>query len=336
MILRLVLLRLAQAVPVLLAVAAIAFALSAFAGDPLTAALGPDATAAQRAVAARELGLDAPLPVRYLRFVRRAVVGDFGFSTRLGRPVGEVIAERLPATLELAGVAFLVSLVIGIAGGTYAAVRRRARSTRLLMVGSLLGVSLPPFLTGTLLLLVFSAMLRLLPSFGRGAVVAVAPWWSTGLLTPSGWAALVLPATTLAMFQAALLLRLVRAGMIAAMQSEYVRFARARGLPHGVVVRQALANALVPVVAAASVQLGMLVAFAVVTETVFQWPGVGQLLVQSVASADVPVISAYLVLVALLFVLINLAADLLCLAIDPRLRGVRRAARGPEAAEARA
>jgi len=188
------------------------------------------------------------------------------------------------------------------------------------MVGSLLGVSLPPFLTGTLLLLLFSATLRLLPSFGRGDLVTVGPW-ATGLLTGSGWAALVLPVATLAIFQAALLLRLVRGGMIAAMDSEFIRFARARGLPRGVVIRHALVNALVPVVAAASVQLGMLVAFSVVTETVFQWPGVGQLLVQSVAAADVPVIEAYLVLVALLFVVINLLADLLCLLIDPRLRG---------------
>jgi len=333
MILRLILLRLAQAVPVLLVVAALAFALGKFAGDPLTAALGPDATAAQRQAAAAELGLNASLPERYLRFVVRVAEGDFGFSTRLGAPVGQVIAERLPATLELAGVAFLVSLVIGIGGGAYTAVRRRARSTRLLMVGSLLGVSLPPFLTGTLLILLFAATLRLLPSFGRGEVVDVGGW-TTGLLTAGGWRALVLPVTTLAIFQSSLLLRLVRAGVITAMASEYVRFARARGLSHGVVVRHALVNALVPVVAAASVQLGMLVAFSVVTETVFQWPGVGQLLVQSVAAADVPVIAAYLVLVALLFVAINLAADLLCLAIDPRLRGVRRGTAGLDAAGA--
>jgi peptide/nickel transport system permease protein len=332
MILRLILLRLAQAVPVLLLVAALAFALGEVAGDPLTAALGPDATDAQRAAAARELGLDAALPVRYLRFVEHAAEGDFGFSTRLGRPVGAVIAERLPATAELAGVAFLVSVVFGILGGAYTAVRWWARSARLLMFGSLLGVSLPPFLTGTLLLLLFSATLRLLPSFGRGEVVAVGPW-TTGLLSGSGWAALVLPVATLAFFQAGLLLRLVRGGMITALHSEYIRFGRARGLSHAVLVRHALVNALVPVVASASTLLGMLVAFSVVTETVFQWPGVGQLLVQSVAAADGPVIEAYLVLVALLFVAINLLADLLCLLIDPRLRGVGRAGR-QDAAEA--
>ncbi len=316
---RLVLWRLLQAVPVLLLVAALAFALEMVAGDPVTASLGPDATAAQRAAAVAQLGLDDPLPLRYLRFVGAALRGDLGVSTRLARPVGGLIAERLPATVELAGVAFVLSLAIGIGGGAYAAVRRRARSTRLLLLASLFGVSLPTFLTGTLLILIFAATLRVLPSFGRGEVVALGGW-TTGLLTGSGWAALVLPALTLAAFQSALLLRLVRDGMIVALDSEFVRFARARGLSHGVVLRHALANALTPVVAAAAVQLGTLVAFSVVTETVFQWPGLGQLLVESVATADEPVIAAYLMLVALLFVAINLAADLLCLAIDPRLR----------------
>jgi peptide/nickel transport system permease protein len=324
---RLILARLAQAVPVLLIVAALAWSLGLVAGDPL-ATLGPDASAAERAAAAAQLGLNRPLPVQYLRFVLRAAGGDFGISTRLARPVGPLIAERLPATIELAGVAFLVSLAIGIAGGVVAAARRGAASTRLLMVGSLVGMSLPTFLTGTLLILVFAATLRVLPSFGRGEVVTIGGW-TTGLLTGSGWAALVLPVTTLAIFQTALLLRLVRAGMIEAMASEYIRFGRARGLSNGVLMRHALVNALVPVVSAASVQLGTLVAFSVVTESVFQWPGVGQLLVQSVAAADVPVIAAYLVLVALLFVAINLAADLLCVAIDPRLRPPADAARAP-------
>ena len=331
MILRLILLRLAQALPVLLIVAALAFALGLVAGDPLKAALGPDATAAQRAAAALRLGLDRPLPARYLTFLLNLLQGDFGVSTRLGRPVGGLFAERLPATVELAGVAFLASLAIGIVGGTYTALRRRARSTRLLLAGSLLGVSLPTFLTGTLLILLFSATLRWLPSFGRGEVVALGVW-TTGLLTASGWAALLLPVATLAIFQAALLLRLVRAGMMAAMDSEFIRFARARGLSQGVVLRHALANSLVLVVSAASVQLGTLVAFSVVTETVFQWPGLGQLLVQSVAAADVPVIAAYLVMVSVLFVAITLAADLLCLAIDPRLRAPARA--GADAAKA--
>ena len=299
---RLILLRLAQAVPVLLAVAAIAFALSAVAGDPL-AVLGPDATAAQRAQAAAWLGLNDPLALRYFRFVWHAAVGEFGFSTRAQRPVGALIAERLPASLQLAASAFALSLLVGLPAGVLAAWRRGGLAARTIMAASLLGVSLPTFLTGTLLMLVFSVALRWLPSSGRGGALS-----------------LVLPAATLALFQAALLLRLVRAGMLVALDSEMIRFVRARGLPRRSVLRHALGNALVPVVSAAAPQLGLLVAFAVVTESVFQWPGVGLLLVQSIASADVPVIAAYLVLTALLFVALNLVADLLCLALDPRLR----------------
>jgi peptide/nickel transport system permease protein len=304
---------------VLLVVAALGWALGLVAGDPLATVFGQDATAADRSAAAAELGLDQPLGVQYLRFVTRAAQGDFGTSTRLGRPVGTLIAERLPATVELSGMAFLLSLLIGTIGGVLTALRPRALSTRLLLLCSLVGMSVPTFLTGTVLILVFSATLGVLPSFGRGDVVTLGAW-STGLLTSGGWAALILPVTTLAVFQSALLMRLVQAGVIEALASDHVRFSRARGLAGAVVLRHALVNALLPVVNAASVQLGTLVAFSIVTESVFQWPGLGQLLVQSVAAADVPVIAAYLVLVASLFMAINLSADLLCLAIDPRLR----------------
>ena len=314
--------RLWQAVPVLLAVSVLAFALTAAAGDPLLAVVGPDATPAQRAAAAERLGLSSPLPERYARFVLGAVQGDFGISTRLARPVGPLVAERLPATVELAGTAFVLSLLLGVPGGVVAALRRRNVPGRLLMGASLLAVSLPTFLTGTLLILLFAATLRWLPSFGRGGVVTVAGW-DTGLLTVSGLRALVLPATTLALFQAALLLRLVRDGVTTALDSGFIRFARARGLPRAQVLRHALANALLPVVTAGAMQLGALIAFSVVTESVFQWPGLGMLLVQSVAAADVPVIAAYLLLVALTFILLNLVADLLCFAIDPRQRPAR-------------
>jgi peptide/nickel transport system permease protein len=316
---RFLLSRLAQALPVLLAVALVAFALSLVAGDPLAAALGPDATAEQRATAAAALGLDAPLPARFGRFLLAALRGDFGISTRLARPVGPLIAERLPATVELAGAAFALSLLLGIPAGMLAALRPRSLGARLVVGASLLGVSLPTFLTGSLLILLFAVALRWLPSFGRGDVVV---WhgWSSGLLSPGGRRALVLPALTLAGFQTALLLRLVRAGMLEALASPHMRFARARGLPRRRLMRHALRNALAPVLAATALQLGLLVAFAVVTETVFQWPGVGLLLVQSITAADVPVIAAYLVLVAALFVGLNLLADALMLAVDPRLR----------------
>lgn len=314
--------RVAQALPVLLGVAALAFALSLVAGDPLAAALGPDATAAQRAAAAATLGLDAPLPARFAHFLLAALRGDFGISTRLAQPVGPLIFERLPATVELAGTAFALALAFGVPAGVVAALRPRSLAARIAAGASLLGVSLPTFLSGSLLILVFAVALRWLPSFGRGDVVL---WhgWSTGLLTPSGRRALVLPAVTLAAFQAALILRLVRAGMIEALASPHFRFARARGLPRRRLLRHALRNAALPVLAAASLQLGLLVAFSLVTESVFQWPGVGLLLVQSIAAADVPVMAAYLVLVALLFVALNLLADALMLAVDPRLRRAR-------------
>jgi peptide/nickel transport system permease protein len=326
MILRFALTRLWQAVPVLLLVSVLAFALTAVAGDPLAAVVGPDASPAQRAAAAERLGLAAPLPQRYARFMLGVARGDFGISTRLARPVGGLVAERLPATAELAGVAFALALFLAVPGGVMAALRRRGLPGRLLMGASLVAVSLPPFLTGTLLILLFSATLRWLPSFGRGEVVQL-DGWSTGLLTLSGWRALVLPAFTLGLFQSALLLRLVRDGVVAALDSGFIRFAWARGLPRARVLRHALANALLPVVTAGALQLGALIAFSVVTESVFQWPGLGLLLVQSVAAADVPVISTYLLLVALTFLVLNCAADLLCLAIDPRLRPTRPAAR---------
>jgi peptide/nickel transport system permease protein len=317
--LRLVLVRLAYAVPVLLLVAAVAFVLGNVAGDPLSAAVGIDATQAQRAAAAAALGLDGPLPARFLHFLERAASGDFGISVRLGRPVGPLLLERMPATLELAACSFALALLVGVPVGILAGLRPRSLLARLLMALSLLGVSLPTFLTGTLLLLIFSVMLHVLPSFGRGETVDLGGW-TTGLLTPSGRRALVLPAVTLAVFQTALLMRLLRAGLMAAMASDHVRFARARGLSRCAVLRQALRNAAAPLFAAASMQLGMLIAFSIVTETVFQWPGLGLLLVQSITSADVPVMTAYLVVTAAGFAVLNLLADVFAASIDPRLR----------------
>jgi len=317
--LRLVLVRIAYAVPVVLLVAAVAFALGNVAGDPISAAVGIDASPAQRAAAAAALGLDAPLPWQFVHFLERAASGDFGLSVRLGRPVGPLLLERAPATLELAACSFVFALAVGVPAGILAGLRPRSLLTRLLMAISLLGVSLPTFLTGTLLLLVFSVMLHVLPSFGRGDTVDLGGW-TTGLLTSSGRRALVLPAVTLAVFQMALLMRLLRAGLMAAMASDHVRFARARGLPRLAVLRQALRNAAAPIFAAASMQIGMLIAFSVVTETVFQWPGLGLLLVQSITAADVPVMTAYLVLTAAGFATLNLLADVLAAAIDPRLR----------------
>ncbi len=321
--------RFAQAVAVMLAVAFIAFLLFQQVGDPVTNLLGQDATPEQRAQLRAELGLDAPAPVQFARFVGNAVRGEFGLSLRQGRKVSTLIAERLPATLELAFTAALLALALGIPMGVLAALKRGTALSQLLMTVSLLGVSLPTFLIGILLILVFSVWLNWLPSFGRGEVVALGSWWSTGWLSVDGWKHLVLPAVTLAVFQLALILRLVRAEMLEVLRSDYIKFARARGLSDRAVhFGHALRNTLVPVITITGLQLGSLIAFAIITETVFQWPGMGLLFIQAVSFADVPVMAAYLCLVALIFVTINLVVDLLYFAVDPRLR-VERGAAGP-------
>jgi peptide/nickel transport system permease protein len=317
--------RLLQAAAVMLAVGFIAFGLFTFAGDPVNNLVGQDAGPEERREVAARLGLDRPFPVQYARFVGRALRGDFGISYRLGVPVIDLVAERLPATLELSLAATGLALLTGVPLGIYAALRRRGRLARLLMAGSLLGISLPTFLVGVLLMFVFSVLLGWFPSFGRGEVVRIGGW-STGLLTASGLRSLVLPAVTLSLFQATLIARLVRAEMLEVLRTDHVRFARARGLTdRSVHFRHALRNALVPVVTVVGLQLGGIIAFAIITETVFQWPGLGLLFLQAVQFVDVPVMSAYLVLVAFLFVSINLVVDMLYFAIDPRLRVASRA-----------
>ena len=312
--------RLAQAVVVMLAVGLIAFSLFRFVGDPVLFMLGQDATPQDRERVTRLLGLDQPFYVQYASFVKRAVQGEFGLSLRQMRPVSALIVERLPATLELSFVAALLALVAGIAMGVYTALRPRSWLSQLLLALSLIGVSLPTFLIGILLILVFSVQLGWLPSFGRGETLAIG-WWSTGLLTVSGLKALVLPAITLGLFQMTLIQRLTRAEMLEVLRTDYIRFARARGLTDRAVhFRHALKNTLVPVITITGLQLGSIIAFAIITETVFQWPGLGLLFIQAVNFADVPVMAAYLCLAALFFVVINLVVDLLYYAVDPRLR----------------
>ncbi len=298
----------------------IAFALFAFVGDPVNIMLGTSYTQADRIRVTHQLGLDQPFLVQYARFMWAALHGQFGVSYRLARPVSDLIAERLPATAELSLVAALLALVIGVPAGVYTGIYRTAWGSRLIMVLSLLGVSLPTFLIGILLILVFSVELGWLPSYGRGATVDIGGW-TTGLLTLSGLKALVLPAITLGLFQLTLIMRLVRAEMLEVLRSDYIKFARARGLPNRLIhFGHALKNTLVPVITVAGLQLGGIVAFSIVTETVFQWPGMGLLLVQSIQVGDIPVMSTYLLLVSVLFVVINLVVDLLYFAVDPRLR----------------
>ena len=315
-----VLRRLAQALIVMLTVAFIAFMLFQYVGDPVSSLLGQDATQEQRQQLRQDLGIDAPFPVQFARFVGNAAHGEFGLSLRQGQKVSSLIAERFPATFELAFAAAVIALVVGLPLGVYAALRRGHFGSQLVMGLSLLGVSLPTFLIGILLILVFSVTLKWLPSFGRGATVALGPW-NTGLLSADGWLHLILPAITLSVFQLALIMRLVRAEMLEVLRTDYVKFARARGLQdRAVYFGHALKNTLVPVITITGLQLGALIAFAIITETVFQWPGMGFLFIQAVQFADVPVMAAYLCLIALIFVVVNLVVDLLYFAVDPRLR----------------
>jgi peptide/nickel transport system permease protein len=312
--------RLLQAVLVMVTVALIAFMLFQYVGDPVVQMLGQDATAEELAEMRSALGLDQPVILQFGQFLLNASQGQFGMSLRQGTPVSQLIAERFPATLELALVAAFLALVIGIPMGVYAALRRGTFMSQLFMTLSLLGVSLPTFLIGILLILVFAVQLGWFPSFGRGEVTNLGGW-TTGLLTAKGWHHITLPAVTLAIFQLTLIMRLVRSEMLEVLRTDYIKFARARGLTDRAVhFGHALKNTLVPVMTITGLQLGGLIAFAIITETVFQWPGMGLLFIQAVTFADIPVMAAYLCLIALIFVVINLIVDLLYFAVDPRLR----------------
>jgi len=312
--------RLLQSAVVLVLVAFIAFALFNFTGDPVAFMVGPEATLQDRQHLRAELGLDWPFYVQFARFLGNAAHGEFGRSLRQGREVSTLIEERLPATLELAIAAASLALAVGIPLGVYTALRRDRWIAHVLLAASLIGVSLPTFLIGILLILVFAVQLGWLPSFGRGETVALG-WWTTGLLTISGWKALILPAVTLSLFQLTLIMRLVRAEMLEVLRTDYIRFARARGLTDRAIhFGHALKNTLVPVITVTGLQLGAIIAFAVITETVFQWPGMGLLFIQAVNFSDVPVMAAYLCFIALVFVLLNFIVDVLYYAVDPRLR----------------
>jgi peptide/nickel transport system permease protein len=320
--------RLMQGIIVMLVVGFIAFSLFNFVGDPVSLMLPPEATQADRDQMRQILGLDKPFYVQFVTFIANAVQGNFGISLRLGRPVSTLLVERLPATLELAITAALIGLAVGISVGVYTALRRNSWVSRALLTTSLVGVSLPNFLIGIFLILIFAVWLGLLPSFGRGDTVKIG-MWSTGLLTTSGLKALILPAITLGFFPMTLIMRLVRAEMLEVLRTDYIKFARARGLnDRAVNFGHALKNTLVPVITITGLQLGNIIAFAIITETVFQWPGMGLLFIQAVQFADIPVMAAYLCLIGLIFVAINLIVDILYFVVDPRLRVERGAAGG--------
>jgi peptide/nickel transport system permease protein len=315
--------RVAQSILVLFVVGLVAFSMFRFVGDPIDNMLGQERTQADIERLREQLGLDQPFVVQYWRFLEQAVQGNFGLSYRQGRPVADILIERLPATLELAFISGLMALIGGIALGIFTAIRRRGLSANIIMTGSLIGVSLPTFLIGILLIYLFSVELGWLPSFGRGEVTDLG-WWTTGFLTESGLKALILPAITLGLYQMTLIMRLVRTEMLEVLRMDYIRFARARGIRERAInFRHALKNTLVPVITITGLQLGSIIAFAIITETVFQWPGVGLLFINAIQFVDIPVMAAYLMLISVMFVGINLIVDMLYFAIDPRLRADR-------------
>ncbi|CUH61413.1 ABC transporter permease [Thalassobacter stenotrophicus] len=312
--------RVGQSVLVLLVTGLVAFSMFTFVGDPIDNMLGQERTMEDVERLRAQLGLDKPFVVQYFRFLEQAAQGNFGISYRQGRPVAEILMERAPATLELAAVSGVLAIVMGIGLGVFTAIRRNGVAANLIMSISLIGVSLPTFLIGILLIYLFSVELGWLPSFGRGETVHIGGW-STGFLTESGLKALILPAITLGLYQMTLIMRLVRSEMLEVLRQDYIRFARARGLGDRVVnFRHALKNTMVPVITVIGLQLGSIIAFAIITETVFQWPGVGLLFINAIQFVDIPVMAAYLMLISVMFVAINLLVDILYAMIDPRLR----------------
>jgi len=312
--------RLVQSLLVMAIVSAVSFSLFNFVGDPVNNMVGQDATRDQRIEMRQQLGLDDPILTQYTRFMRNLLQGEFGLSYRIKRPVDQLIMERLPATLELVFVSAIIALVAGISLGVYTGIRRSSWISKGILTVSLVGVSLPTFIIGIALIYIFAVHLRWLPSSGRSGTVDFG-WWKTSLLTIDGWRAIILPAVTLSLFQLTLILRLVRAELLEVMQTDYIKFARARGLSERAInFRHALRNTLVPVITIIGLNIGGLIAFSVITETVFQWPGTGLMFIQAVDFVDVPIMAAYLVFVALLFVIINLIVDILYFIVDPRIR----------------
>lgn len=319
--------RILQSVLVMLVVALVSFALFRFVGDPINSMVGQETTIADREALRDQLGLNDPFVTQFATFIGNAAQGNFGISYRLQQPVMELILSRMPATLELALVSGVLAFTFGVGFGVYTALKRNGWLSNTIMTLSLIGVSLPTFLIGVLLIWIFAVELQWLPSFGRGDTVQIGGW-TTGFLTPTGRASIILPAITLGLYQMTLIMRLVRAEMLEVLRTDYIKFARARGLSNRAVhFGHALKNTMVPVITITGLQLGSIIAFAIITETVFQWPGVGALFINSVRFVDVPVMAAYLMLIALVFVIINLIVDLLYYVVDPRLRVDRAATR---------
>ena len=312
--------RLIQSIFVMIAVALLAFSLFRFVGDPISQMTGVETSIQDQERLRNELGLNDPIPVQFARFAGELIRGEFGYSFRTRQPVAAMIASRIPATLELGVVALLISLLVGIPAGVYTALKPKGALTQTILLTTLVGVSIPTFVIGILLIFLFGVQLGWLPTFGRGGVVQVGEW-SSSLFSFEGWRSLLLPALTLGVYQLTLTMRLVRAEMMEVMQSDYIRFAMARGISYkSLYFRHALSNTMIPVITIIGLQFGGVIAFSIVTESVFQWPGMGLLFLESIRFVDIPVMSVYLVVIAFFFVLVNLIVDLLYFVIDPRLR----------------
>jgi len=312
--------RIAQSLIVILAVSLICFTIFQFLGDPVLTLAGRYATQKQQEMVRHSLGLDKPFYIQYFTFLRNAVHGDFGLSYVSQVPVLRLIFQRFPASIELAASAMVISLSLGITLGVIASLKPRSLKSRTIMTGSLFGISLPTFLVGILLILIFAVSLRVLPSFGRGRVVTIIGNWRTGFLTCDGLRHLVLPAFTLGMYQLAVLLRLTRGGMLEALQEDYTRTAWAKGLPQRIVIfKHALRNVLIPVVTVAGLQMGELIAFSIVTESIFQWPGTGNLLLTAIYESDHPVIVVYVMVTAIIVLSINIVVDILYALLNPKI-----------------
>jgi peptide/nickel transport system permease protein len=312
--------RLIQSCIVMLAVALIAFLMFRFIGDPVAQMVGQDTSLAERAQLREQLGLNDPVLVQFVHFVDRIAHGNFGLSYQMGQPVNQLLASRLPATLELSFAALFLAALFGVPMGVYTGLHPKSWLSRIFMIVSLAGISLPTFFIGIIFILVFGVELNLLPTFGRGETVDLG-WWTTGLLSVSGWKSIIMPAFTLGLFQLTFIMRLIRSEMLEVLRADYIKFARARGLRESSInFGHALKNTLVPVITIAGLQLGSIIAFGIITESVFQWPGIGLLFLQAISTADIPIMSTYLLLVAAIFVVINLIVDLLYYVVDPRLR----------------
>ena len=312
--------RLIQSVLVMFVVAFVAFSLFNYVGDPVHNMVGQEASAEKREEIREKLGLNDPVHTQFLRFIGNAVKGEFGLSYQLKRPVSDLIAERLPATLELVFISALIAIVSGVVLGVYTGINRDGFLSNVILILSLFGVSLPTFVIGILFIYLFSVILGILPSFGRGEVVDLG-FWNTGFLTLSGIKAIILPSITLSLFQMTYIIRLVRAEMMEILQTDYIKFARARGIEKNAInFKHALKNGLIPVITITGINIGTLVAFSIITETVFQWPGMGFLFINAVHFVDIPIMSAYLIMVAFIFVMINFIVDITYYIIDPRIR----------------